>query len=125
MLTLFFTFLRSPLAKYLGILLVVCGGLFYVYHLGEKNVQNKWNAEKVKTQEEIDRLKLESGKITKEVVIKYIDRVKTVTTKGDIIVEYVDKYITKESDAKCIIPNNFVLLHDSAANNILPAGAKK
>lgn len=125
MFTTFFTFLKSPLAKYLGIIMLVSGGLFYVYHLGEEHVRAEWNLEKEKTKAEIARLKEEAGKITTNVIVEYVDKVKTVTVKGDTIVKYVDKYISSTSDAKCVIPNNFVLLHDRAVKNIVPAEGNK
>ena len=46
----------------------------------------------------------------------YIDRIQVVKEKGNEIV----KYINKESDSKCELPNSFVVLHDAAAKNELP-----
>lgn len=100
--------------------MLVASGLYYVYHKGEQNIQEKWDMEKKEAKIEIDRLNIAAQKVTLKTKILYIDRVKTITVKGDTITRYVDKFITADSDAKCIIPKNFVLLHDSAALNTVP-----
>jgi hypothetical protein len=116
-------FLKSPLAKYLGIALIIAGLLYGVYSAGENKVQAKWDADKEKVAAEIKKLKEASVVETVKVETKYVDRVKTVTVKGDTITQYVDRYITPEEDKGCTIPKNFILLHDSAVKNVVPAEA--
>jgi hypothetical protein len=119
------TFLTSALFKYGMIALIVAGIMFKIYGAGEQHVQAKWDADKIAVKAEIDRLKAEAGKVTTVVETKYVDRVKTITVKGDTITEYVDHYITQSEDKACTIPNNFILLHDLAVKNItLPEVAK-
>jgi hypothetical protein len=116
-------FLKSPMAKYLGIALIIAGLLYSVYSAGENKVQAKWDADKAKVAAEIKKLKEASVVETVKVETKYVDRVKTVTVKGDTITQYVDRYITPEEDKGCTIPKNFILLHDSAVKNVVPAEA--
>lgn len=113
-------FLTTPLFKYLMIALVVAGAIFAVYRKGEQHVQAEWDLDKARVAAEIERLKVEAGKITIQVETKYVDRIKTVEVKGDTITSYVDRFITPNEIAKCVIPNNFILLHDSAVKNIVP-----
>ena len=117
--------MQAILLKYLVVALVVLGGVYFIYHKGEEHVQAKWDIEKARVEAEIKDLKEKAGKVTTVVEIKYVDRIKTVTVKGDTITQYVDRYITAEADKNCTIPNNFILLHDSAVKNIVPEGAAK
>lgn len=120
-------FITSPLFKYLALTAVICGILYGIYHAGEVRIQTKWDVDKAKVQLEIEKLKLESEKVTIKVETAYVDRVKTITVKGDTITQYVDRYITQAEDKACTIPNNFVLLHDLAVKNITlpePGAAK-
>jgi hypothetical protein len=122
MFSLRLTFLKSPLAKYVIAVAMIIGGLFYVYHKGEEHVQAKWDLEKKQIKNEIDRLNIAAKGVTHDVEVKYIDREKIVIEAGVKVTEYVDRYITPAEDAKCIVPKNFVLLHDSAVRNVVPLG---
>jgi archaellum component FlaF (FlaF/FlaG flagellin family) len=120
------TFLKSPAFKYLIAVLAVVAGLYFVYHKGQQNVQEKWDADKILVAEQIKALNEKAAIINTAEVIKYVDRVKTVTVKGDTITQYVDRFITAESDAKCVIPKNFILLYNAAVTNTVPdTGEKK
>ena len=85
----------------------LCGGLAN---------EASWQLKVAKTNAEIAELKAKSEKVSTKVVTKYIDRIQVVKEKGNEIV----KYINKESDSKCELPNSFVVLHDAAAKNELP-----
>lgn len=103
---------RLPV-KVLGFVLLLSGvwlegGLYYVDQ----------------TRAEVERIKKESAEATVRVEKDYQVKTKIIKEKGDKIVEYVDRYITKEIDARCDIPVNVVELHDSAAKNKLPDPAR-
>jgi len=120
---------KAKVIKY-AIWVVISGGISFmglvygIYHAGQKSIQTKWDAANLKTEQQIAELKAKSEKVTEKIVIEYVDRVKEVKIKGDTIVKYTTKYITKESDAKCTIPNNFILLHDAAVDNVVPKEPK-
>lgn len=59
-------------------------------------------------------LEAKSSEVTVQVLTKYVNRVNVVKEKGEEIVREVPIYITKESDAKCVIPIGFVRVHDAA-----------
>ena len=108
------------------IALVTVGGMFYgVYYAGGKSVQTKWDAQNIKTAQEIKDLKTLADTATGKIVIQYVDREKIIRTKGDTITKYVDRFITPADDAKCVIPKNFILLHDAAAKNVVPPGGEE
>jgi len=94
-----------------------------IYSAGEDHIQKKWDAEKVKVEKYIADLEAKQGAVTVKVETVYVDRIKTVTVKGETITKYVTEYITKEADAKCVIPKNLVLILDRAATNTLPKEA--
>ena len=85
----------------------LCGGLAN---------EASWQLKVAQTNAEIAELKAKSETVSTKVVTKYIDRIQVVKEKGNEIV----KYINKESDSKCELPNSFVVLHDAAAKNELP-----
>jgi hypothetical protein len=113
-------FVTSPLFKYIAIIAATLGILFAVYSHGKSVVQAEWDAANAIAEKEIAELRARSTDVTVQEVIKYVDRVETVKVKGDTITIYVKEFITAEDDAKCIIPNNFILFHDLAARNITP-----
>lgn len=92
-------------------------GIFMVYG---KVTDEQWQERVRKQQEEIVTLQAKSKEVTTEVVVKYIDRIKYVEGKQRVIVKEIPKYITQEVDSKCSITNGFIILHDSAAQNLLP-----
>lgn len=77
-----------------------------------------------KVRAEIQRVEKESKEATARVESEYKLKLAETKQKGDTIVKYVDKYITKESDSRCAIPNNFVILHDSAAHSKVPDASR-
>lgn len=97
------------LAKIAGVILLLGGvwlegGLYYVDQ----------------TRAEIARIEKESKEATARIEEEYKGKSKVIKEKGEKIVEYVDRYITKEIDSRCTIPVSVVELHDSAAKNKLP-----
>jgi hypothetical protein len=82
--------------------------------------QEKWEAKVAEAKLEMAQKETASAEATTKVVTKYVTKIQIVKEKGDVIIKEVPKYITKESDAKCPIPNAFVVLHDSASKNEVP-----
>lgn len=95
--------------KVLGIIIV----LFGVWLEGGNYFYNQ-------TRAEIKRIEQQSKEATAKIEKEYQLKLAGTKERGETIVKYVDKYITKEADAKCVIPNNVVVLHDSAAKNKIP-----
>ena len=106
---------RLPI-QLVGIFLLICG----IYMEGGVSNQERWEAKVSEAKIEIAKKETESAEATTKVVTKYVTKVQIVKEKGDVIVKEVPKYISKESDAKCPIPNSFVVLHDSAVKNEVP-----
>ena len=94
--------------------------LISVFFCGGLSNEASWQLKVAKANVEIAELKVKSEQVNTKILTKYIDRIQVIKEKGDVIIKEVPKYITKESDAKCDIPNSFVMLHDAAAKNELP-----
>ena len=90
--------------------------------LGSQTERDKYALELEKQKVHIAELEKKASEKTVEVVTKYVETVKVVKEKGDVIREKVPVYITKEDDARCVIPNGFVIVHDSAVQNRVPEG---
>lgn len=99
--------------KYIGIAVLMFG----VWLEGGNYYYNQ-------TRAEIQRIENESKAATEKIQKEYEDKLAQTKKRGDTIVKYVDKYITKEADTKCVIPNSFVVLHNSAAHNKVPDAAR-
>ena len=87
---------------------------------GGINVQKDWEAKVAAMQVEMAKREAEAANATIKTVTEYVDKVTVIKEKGDEIIKEVPIYITKESDDKCVIPNSFVMLHDSASKGEVP-----
>lgn len=116
-----YVFARHPLVpnfipKIIGIGFVVAG----VFITGGLWTQKAYLVEIQKFKQEVARIEKESKAATEKIVIQYKEKIVVVKEKGNVIIQKVPEYITKESDAKCDVPNGFVVLHDSASKNEVP-----
>jgi len=106
---------KEPI-RFLATVLMVAGVYFY----GSYDTEMSWR-EKVKDlQLELAKKDTASAEVTTKIITKYVDKVKVVKEKGDVIIKEIPKYITEKSDAECNIPKSFVVLHDSAGKNEVP-----
>ena len=106
----------SSLIKTISTVLLVAGVYFY----GGYGVEMEWRKKAAELQAEIDRKNAVSEQVTEKIVTQYVEKIKVVKEKGNVIIQKVPEYITKESDANCVVPKSFVVLHDSAAKNEVP-----
>lgn len=109
----------GPMAEFskpIGLALLL-GGIYF-----EGGLQNEmhWRAEVEKQNAEIARLNEAASTITTQVETKYVDRIKIVKGKTDVIIKKIPEYITSDHDAACTIPESFRLLYNAAAKNQLP-----
>ena len=106
----------STMFQIVGIVLLVAG----VYFKGSYSTEMHWRNKVDEMNAQIDKIKAESSKASKQVVYKYIERTKIVKENSNAIRTQVTKYVTKEADANCTIPGSVVVLHDAAAKNVVP-----
>lgn len=94
--------------------------VFGVYMEGGVSNQEKWEARVAEVKLQMAKKDAASSDATVKVVTKYITNVEVVKEKGESIVKEIPKLVTATADGQCVIPNGFVLLHDSASHNEVP-----
>ena len=94
--------------------------VFGVYMEGGISNQEKWEAKVAEAKLEMAKKDAASAEASTKVVTKYITKIEVVKEKGDVIIKEIPKYISQDADAKCAVPNGFVMLHDSASRNEVP-----
>jgi hypothetical protein len=93
---------------------------FGLYMEGGVSNQEKWEARVAEVKLEMAKKDAASAEATTKVVTKYVTVDRIVKEKGDAILKEVPKFISKDADAQCVVPNGFVVLHDSASRNEVP-----
>lgn len=61
-----------------------------------------------------------AARIGDRVTVQYVDKVRVVHERGEVIYRTVPQYITAAADAACTVPLGFVRVHDAAAQAVLP-----
>ena len=114
-----FALLKAKINMYKNAIVsvIVVMALAGVYFKGRHDVNVEWKLEKAEIAAENAKKKAAAGVVTTKIITEYVDRVKVVKQKGDTVTIYVTKWLTPESDSKCMVPNNFVSLHNAAASN--------
>lgn len=106
--------LQAKLAA-LGVLLLVGFALFVWGDVhGAGRVQKAWDAERQAARVADIAHEAKASLATQMVVDHYIDRVHVVLTQGATITKQVPVYVTREADARYVVPVGFVQLHDAA-----------
>lgn len=105
-----------------GLLAAVLIG--YGWVKGAGHVQGQWDAAVEKQEAQQARGRVRQAEVTVKVVTQYVDRVRVIREKGDVIIKEVPAYVTPESDSRCAINAGFVRLHDAAAANEVPGPAR-
>jgi hypothetical protein len=104
-------------------LLIQIGGivliLLFVYLAGQKSSEDEWKVKMAAVEVENAELRATSSKVTTEVVVKYITKIKEVEKIRTEYV-YVDKIITPEMDAKYPLPNAFIRLYNNSLKGNVP-----
>lgn len=121
-----FVFVRHPIVpsiipKIIGVLLVAAG----IFISGGIWTQREFLEAVERQKQEIARLEKASADVSSKVEKIYIERTKIIKEKGDVIVQKIPEYISKDADAKCDVPNGFVVLHNSAVKNEIPSTTRE
>jgi len=98
--------------------------IFGLYMEGGISNQDRWEAKVAEAKLEMAKKEVASAEASTKVITKYITKIEIVKEKGDAILKEVPKFITASDDGQCVIPNGFVLLHDSASRNEVPNSSR-
>jgi hypothetical protein len=85
-----------------------------VYLLGMLYVNNWWKNKAAQLEQQVAELAVKSSETNTVIEKKLITRTEIVRVRGDDIVKYVDREVTKYNDA-CVIPREFVEAHNLSA----------
>ncbi len=93
-----------------------------VYFIGADAEHDAWQSKVDKLENDMLVLKNTQQVVNEIIVEKYVDRpIEVITKHTETIIQKIPQVITKEVDAKCIIPNTVIELHNEAA--LEPYGA--
>ena len=95
-----------------GILLTVLG----VWYEGGIAKDAEWKARVAELEVKVAQAEAKSQKVNTEIVTKVVTKTQIIKQKGDDVVRYIDREITKY-DAECKIPQVAIKAHDASALN--------
>ena len=86
---------------------------FATYMSGGIANEEKWNARVKEVEAKVAAAQVESGKQNVKIVEKVVKKTEYITKKGNDVIQYVDREITKY-DSECVIPKEFIKAHNDA-----------
>ena len=98
------------LCHYIAIVLIA----FATYMAGGIANEQAWRERVAKLEKEYTESQVKSEKATTEVVTKYITKREKVVEKGEEVIRYIDREITKYNEI-CRLPKEALQAHNDAA----------
>ena len=95
-----------------GVLLTVLG----VWYEGGIAKDAEWKARVAELETKVAQAEVKSANVNTKVVTKVVTKTRVIRQKGDDVVRYIDREITKY-DAECKIPQVAIRAHDASALN--------
>lgn len=96
--------------KAVAVILIVAGAYYYAYTNGVKAERKVWLDIQAAQQMKDKTDEVKSAEIKTETVIRYIDRVQTITKNIEVVREKI-KLVPVDT---CVVPIEFIRLHDEA-----------
>jgi len=81
-----------------------------VTHADKRATAAETNAKRLQTE-------LTESRASVRIVTRYVDRVRIVREKAQILTREIPVYVTAKADARCDVPAGFVSVHNAAAEN--------
>lgn len=106
------TILHKKLSRIISCVVVFLG----IYLLGMKYVDNWWQAEAKKLQDQIAVAEKQSAVVNTVIEEKIVVKKQVIETRGKDIINYIDREVVKY-DTTCVIPKEFIDAHNKGANN--------
>lgn len=95
-----------------GVLLTVLG----VWYEGGIAKDAEWKAKVADLETKVAQAEVKSANVNTKVVTKVVTKTQVIKQKGDDVVRYIDREITKY-DSECKIPQVAIRAHDASALN--------
>jgi hypothetical protein len=97
--------------RVIGVIVLLLG----VYLEGGLANKKVWEARVSEVQTQLAEAEAKSAKQNVKIVEKVVKKTEYYRTRGDDIVKYIDREVTKY-DSQCVIPKEFVKSHNDAAS---------
>lgn len=114
-----FTSKIPPIAPY-GFLIKIVGTMLFLFGLYfEGGLQNElsWRAKVAEMEQKVAAVEQKSKEENVKIVTKVVTKTELVRERGQEIIKYVDREITKY-DSQCVIPTEFVKVLNDAAEQL-------
>lgn len=96
----------------LGVILFSTG----LWFEGSIAKDKEWGQRVAKLEAQLAEARVESGKVTTEIVTKVVKERQVIKEKGEKIIEYIDREVA-QSDSTCNLSDRVILSHNAAAKN--------
>ena len=106
------TILHKKLSRIISCVVVFLA----IYLLGMKYVDNWWQAEAKKLQDQIAVAEKQSATVNTVIEEKIVVKKQVIETRGKDIINYIDREVVKY-DTTCVIPKEFIDAHNKGASN--------
>jgi outer membrane murein-binding lipoprotein Lpp len=88
--------------------------LFSIYMIGAISNNDAWLAKIKDLETKVAQAEAKSATLNTEITEKTIVKTQVVKQRGEDVIKYVDREVVKY-DTTCVIPKEFVLVHNRAA----------
>lgn len=86
------------------------------YLEGKLSNEKEWQIKVSNLETKLEEAEKKAKKVNTKIVTKLVTEEKIIKEKGDTVIQYIDREVTKY-DSSCPIPNSVIISHNSAAKN--------
>lgn len=95
---------------------------FGAYFEGQISNNKEWEARVKEMEVKVAQAEAKAAQENVKIITKYKERVNIIKENTDENVKLIEKYVSRYDDT-IILPNSFIVLHDSASKNEIPGGS--
>lgn len=118
-------FLKSPLARYIGLALLCVALVLGLRHhwvgVGVKQERAAEAKRLEKAKVKVAKREVKADAITSKVATERVKEQARIEYRTKILVKEIPTYVSPAADSRCILPVGWVRLHDAAASGSAPS----
>ena len=92
----------------------IAAALFSIFMIGAISNNDAWLARVKELETKVAQAEAQSATLNTDIVEKTVVKTQVIRERGKDIVKYVDREVVKH-DVNCVIPKEFVTIHNQAA----------